>query len=194
MAMPRYYVRDGASRGVSHHWDYLNDRATHGLCGHGYGEILMEGTDRPQRVCRACQVLLPQAETVWLAKEHKRLALEVRRGKATVDRLERENHELLALLRVATTTRPEPTVVTQGNSKLKARIRELEAKLDRQRLQLKQLQDARKTPRKKPARKKVSQPAAPKREPLRVYTTDLYRQPPPIRVVAGGLPGLGKRH
>lgn len=57
-------MRDVASRSA-HHWDYIRNRNTVALCGHPFSEIAAEGPDRPKRVCRACQELLPIYEAKW---------------------------------------------------------------------------------------------------------------------------------
>jgi hypothetical protein len=59
------YVRDRAA--AAHVWDHINDRQDHALCGHAYQDPReLEVDRRPKRVCRGCQVLLPQAETaLW---------------------------------------------------------------------------------------------------------------------------------
>lgn len=57
------YVKDKGP--VAHIWDYLKNRSDHALCGHGYQDpLVLEGSGRPRAVCRACQMLSPQAEVV----------------------------------------------------------------------------------------------------------------------------------
>jgi hypothetical protein len=62
---PEYwFVRDAGS-GSAHHWDYIRNRSTIALCGHAFSEIASQGPDRPKRVCRACQELLPVYHAQW---------------------------------------------------------------------------------------------------------------------------------
>lgn len=76
-------MRDVTS-GSAHHWDYMRNRNTVALCGHAYSEIATEGPDRPKRVCRACQELLPTYEAKWwrMAAEEAAELLELSRDKA----------------------------------------------------------------------------------------------------------------
>lgn len=90
MEPPFYYVRDSASP-VAHHWDYLRDRRATALCGQQYlDEIRWEGTERPAKVCRRCQDVLPRFEAVWWRKAARRAQAHRERLEATTKHLERE--------------------------------------------------------------------------------------------------------
>jgi len=91
-----YFVRDKGSP-VAHHWDYVRSRADHALCGHPYQAPVWEGEDRPRAVCRACQALLPPHEARWwrtraeaLQKESESMRLEAEGLRTRLAELERQ--------------------------------------------------------------------------------------------------------
>ena len=71
-----YYVRDKGSA-FAHHWDYARSRPDHALCGYPYQSPVWEGEARPRAVCRACQALLAPHEARWWRKKAEALQAEV---------------------------------------------------------------------------------------------------------------------
>jgi hypothetical protein len=96
---PEYwFVRDGVSR-AAHHWDYIRNRAHFALCGHEFdGGIVSERSDRPKRVCRACQELLPIYEARWWREKAHSLTEEADRLWEKIDNQRNQLHQVQAAL------------------------------------------------------------------------------------------------
>lgn len=88
MEMRFRYVQDMAS--FAHIFDCIQDRQDHALCGYGYKDpVELKRGQRPRRLCRACQALIPQAEAVhWRQVAAK--------SKANAARLARQQRMLIA--------------------------------------------------------------------------------------------------
>lgn len=179
-----YYVRDKGSA-IAHHWDYVRSRKDHALCGHPYRSPVWEGEDRPRAVCRACQALLPPHEARWWRT----------RAQAALAELESLSLE---------------------TEHLRARVAELEQRVENQRRQLRQLNRRRATgsgrapvpgktkpsggeakAKDKPdnSREAVARRLRKTSGPLSAANISAARRRTPsgsVRVVRGGLPGLGK--
>ena len=180
---PYYFVRDKSSR-VAHHWDYLRSRDDHALCGSIYRvAIAWHGEQRPRAVCRECQARVPEFDAQWwrdLAESRD----------SEIEHLNQLVHQLKSEVSETDDLKTRVASLVSENEALKDRV-------DNQRRALAGLNKARVPGQSAPSTKKKSQTSIPKPKAKKVQQSTKakpgHRQPPPIRIVSGGLPGLGSR-
>ncbi|WP_131811356.1 hypothetical protein [Mycolicibacterium monacense] len=183
MEPPFFYVRE-RSWPAAHHWDYLRDRSDHALCGHGYEDPITLGEiPRPKAVCRRCQALLPIYEAKWWREQ----------AEAAVKEADANRAQSVELAEQAELHHRAADRAAEERDALQAKYDALVVHADNQRQKLRELQEARR-------RAKLQKGSAAAHQSPRVspritapVKKKRSRQPPPIRVVRGGLPGLGKR-
>ena len=191
-----YYVRDRGSS-YAHHWDYARSRSDHALCGQPYGGPVWEGEARPKSVCRACQALLAPHEASWWRTKAEALLAETVSFEAQVDELRErvaELEELVARQRVHlrqlnTKVQSQPPGRGDGHVTSSGSLKRPKSKRRRQ---------ARSGGTGAPdnSREAITRRLQNQSGPLAAAEIPTsWRRPPgrSVRVVSGGLPGLGKR-
>lgn len=148
MEPPFYFVRDRASS-AAHHWDYLRNRRVTALCGHDYDDPQWEGTDRPSKVCRRCQEVLPKFEAKWWKRAARRV--EIHRA-----HLEDSNAKLQ---NEVTHLKRQLDQLTYQLELSKDTIEEQKKKINNQRMTLRRLQTARSNKSSKSAKVKAGSAA-----------------------------------
>ena len=182
MEPPYFYVRERLWP-AAHHWDYLRGRSDHALCGHGYEDPITLGEiPRPKAVCRRCQALLPVYEAEWWREQ----------GEAAVEEAEALRKRCAELAERADVSRQSAETAKKELDALRAKYSALVVHADNQRQKLRELQEARRRAKQQKGSAPASQPSRTSPRSGVPVKRKRTRQPPPIRVVRGGLPGLGK--
>lgn len=188
-----YYVRDKGSA-IAHHWDYLRGRNDHALCGHPYRGATWEGEDRPRSVCRACQAMLPAHEARWwkaraevLQDELDFLVSEAQGLRAEIVKLKKHAENQRQQLRQLNATRGQKPLAQGGRADGRSPKKPAARSSGKRGRKSKSAPDN--------SREAVEMRLREETGPLAAANISARWRPTAghIRVVRGGLPGLGKR-